>query len=1082
LRSGDRRLLDPLEPQAIAESLRVLWFLEPSRRRIKADRPNPGRIGLDRFEELAGNRAMTDPRPVNDIDATRYGVEDTQVDATEVEEPESTVFDPYATALPTPSIPPNASLDAEPVQAVGDLDGTTINDLESTEFDPYATRVDSGTGSIESTGLPGTMAWDDAGAAPGISTGHRPSRFHPVRLHARGGLGEVYVAVDGELNREVALKEIQEKHGGQAESQLRFVFEAEITGGLEHPGIVPVYGLGRHADGRPYYAMRFIRGDTFKAAIEKFQKSPEVKNSVSLRHSLALHQLLARFVAVCYAIDYAHSRGVLHRDIKPENVMLGGHGETLVVDWGLAKALNRPDPPDDSQPKPLRPLSGSDTSATMVGSVMGTPSFMSPEQAAGEVEKLGPASDIFSLGSMLYALLVGKAPFRDMPIVELLEKVKKAEFPAPRASNKAIPPSLEAICLKAMALKTSDRYATASALAADVERWIADEPVEAFPEPWNIRLGRWARMHRMAVAASFALLLTASTALGISTLLIGREKARTERNYQIARSAVEQMLTRVGEVELADVPQLEAVRRDLLDRALGFYREFLAERGVDSFARLETGRAMARLGDIRELLGQYVQAEKNYREALEILDRPTNDPENRRTLARTRVNLGILLKKSTRFTESEKFLRDGLRDRQGLAIEFPDNAEDVRGVSQARYQLGTLLAKLKDRSKEDEALYIEAIAEQEAIVARPAATVEDRRELARFLNNLGILQSGSRRDAAGITLMKAQTIQDAIEAQSSTSAGFRWQRARTWNNLAILYASARQLDESYAYFTKARQAFETLEADFPKIPDYRRERAITLNNLAQILQVKPSDQAKPLDLFTQALEDQRYLLRDFPEVPDHKQKLALTLLHLGDLVSRTDPARAEASWLEAIRLQEGLTTEFPEVPEFQATLGRTLTERAGQLVRQNKPEAAVDLLVKAIAALEIAWAGNPRESTYATFLMAANKDRGAYLVKLGRHDDLAVQAERLAKLTPTRPDFSLSAAMLFARASELAGSDAALKETYAARAIKALRDAINRGANDAAQLDTPGFNPLKGRPDFEALRKEWQAKGQKVSV
>ena len=228
------------------------------------------------------------------------------------------------------------------------------------------------------------------------------TRFQILRPHAKGGLGEVFVARDEELNREVALKEIQARHADQPESRGRFVREAEITGGLEHPGIVPVYGLGQYADGRPFYAMRFIRGESLKKAIARFhQRASATDRRADARH---LRQLLGRFIAVCNAIAYAHSRGVMHRDLKPGNIMLGKYGETLVVDWGLAKSgeSSEADWSTTILPEPHARSEPGRRFETQAGSAMGTPAYMSPEQAAGRIDLLGPASDIYSLGATLY--------------------------------------------------------------------------------------------------------------------------------------------------------------------------------------------------------------------------------------------------------------------------------------------------------------------------------------------------------------------------------------------------------------------------------------------------------------------------------------------------------------------------------------------------------------------------------------------------------------------------------------------------------------------------------------------------------
>ena len=341
------------------------------------------------------------------------------------------------------------------------------------------------------------------------------STYRIVRPHAKGGLGEVLLANDEQLGRPVALKRIRESFGGDPERRQRFLREAEITSRLEHPGIVPVHGVCEDEAGRPCYVMRFIEGETLLAAIQRFHAEDNPTRDLGERR-LALRQLLTRFVAACNTVAYAHSRGVIHRDLKPANIMLGPYGETLVVDWGLAKEIGnwslvigrwslandgQQHSSSDSITNDQRPITN-DQSLTQTGAALGTPAFMSPEQAAGRIEELGPASDIYSLGATLFALLTGKAPFEGLELGVLFDRLERGVVVAPRSFNADVSRPLDAICLKAMSREPSQRYATAVELAEDIEHWLADEPVAAYRELLPARASRFARRHRGAVMAA----------------------------------------------------------------------------------------------------------------------------------------------------------------------------------------------------------------------------------------------------------------------------------------------------------------------------------------------------------------------------------------------------------------------------------------------------------------------------------------------------------------------------------------------------------------------------------------------------
>lgn len=371
----------------------------------------------------------------------------------------------------------------------------------------------------------------------------KEERYRLKRFHARGGLGEVHVALDTELGRLVALKRIQPHHADDAESRQRFLREASITARLEHPGIVPVHGLTWDEVGQPNYAMRFIAGESLQDALRRFhdeRRKPGAQAAVA-------RPLLNRFVTVCNTIAYAHSKGVVHRDLKPANIMLGEYGETLVVDWGLAKVASeamfesKESERSEATPEPLPSLPAA-APATVQGQALGTPAYMSPEQAEGRWDVVGPASDIFSLGATLYAVLTGRAPFTGKDVMQVLSNVCAGRFKPPRQVQGQVPPALEAICVKAMSLRPADRYPSALALAEDVEHWLADEAVAAYRAPWPARLGRWTRRHRTLATAAGVLLGMAVLALVAITWLTEQSRQEIAEKQEATEKAEKKAL------------------------------------------------------------------------------------------------------------------------------------------------------------------------------------------------------------------------------------------------------------------------------------------------------------------------------------------------------------------------------------------------------------------------------------------------------------------------------------------------------------------------------------------------------------
>ncbi|GAB5402953.1 MAG: serine/threonine-protein kinase [Aureliella sp.] len=450
---------------------------------------------------------------------------------------------------------------------------------------------------------------DSGGSAFSSSHGKEDSQVPPgakrytkQRPHAQGGLGQVWVASDTELRRVVALKEVQPAYADDDDCRARFIREAEITGALQHPGIVPVYGLGRHTDGRPFYAMRFIEGKTLREAIDSLFARPATPNYRNGEWLLGLRRILGNFVDVCNTLEYAHSMQVIHRDIKPSNIMIGDYGETILVDWGLAKSIDEQSV-DGSTRQGTVPES---TELTQFGAAVGTPAYMSPEQADGGVRTpVGVASDIFSLGATLFHVLVGSPPVGDSDAAVSPSTMREAASQlSPLDRRPDVPKPLVSICRKAMALDPDHRYSGAKALATDIEAWMADQPVTAHQESRGERTLRWMRTHPTLVATSSVGCLLLLVACSAGFVLRSSFQAEIWREQQQASQAAQTYLNDLeSSADAAETAAMIELRNSQYSAALQFL-----ERAEELLA--DTPEFAQRVSDIsgrRERIGRLVE-------------------------------------------------------------------------------------------------------------------------------------------------------------------------------------------------------------------------------------------------------------------------------------------------------------------------------------------------------------------------------------------------------------------------------------------------------------------------------------------
>jgi eukaryotic-like serine/threonine-protein kinase len=859
----------------------------------------------------------------------------------------------------------------------------------------------------------------------------KDERFEKIRPHAKGGIGEVWLARDSELQREVAIKEIQPQFAGREDQRARFVQEAEITGSLEHPGVVPVYSLGRNAEGRPYYAMRFIRGESLQLAIQRFhhqfvEAAPakevttneatadrvETKNAdvesagtidadqqatVGSKWGIEFRQLIGRFLDVCDAIDYAHSRGVLHRDLKPANIMLGPYGETLVVDWGLAKKMGTIEPPREADPGDFEPPaeepSATTPERTQQGTTIGTPAYMSPEQATGAIDQLGPASDVYSLGASLYELIAGKAPFHEKKVSDVLVKVIAGDFLPPRAVDRTIPLPLEAICLMAMANKPKDRYGSVRALAQDLEHWLADEPTVAYPESRFEKMTRWFRRHRALTFVAAAALVGISMVAIIAALFIEgarrrEEVARVEAeiNFKMAQDAVDNYLTNVSENTLLreqESVDLRGLRRDLLKSALPFYERFVSQRKDDPLLRGELARAYYRVGQITREIDSRTQAMSAFRSAQGIWEPLVEaQPKNRElssNLAECFLAIGILDLANGEFRAALTTLGRSRAILERLWQENPKEPRYQSSLADCYSQFGIAFARL-DEPDQSLAILDKARAIQQGLVERYPESLTYKQGLAANLNVIGFAQYKQKAtDAALKTFHDVQDLCQVLLKESAYGPKPSWLLnllALSQQNIGNIHKENGDIEKALPFFKEALKYRSDLVGFFPSVTQFREKLAVSYREIAE-LERKAHQDANALPSIRKSIEVYGDLVRSQPDNASYRHDLAWMWDALG-LVH--DEARnneeAMGAFQAAVREQGVAISKAKLADGYRWELSFYLDNLGEQYVDLGRPKEGLPHLKDALRIRRELCRAHPETAAYADYL-------GTALITLG---------------------------------------------------------------------------------------------------
>jgi non-specific serine/threonine protein kinase/serine/threonine-protein kinase len=736
------------------------------------------------------------------------------------------------------------------------------------------------------------------------ATGRRVGNYILHERLGSGGMGEVYRATRvEEFSQEVALKWM--KNGVGAESVERFRTERQVLAGLNHPHIARLLDGGRTEDGIPYLVMEYIDGEPIDRWCDA--RHVDVAGRVRLVE------------VVCRAVQYAHDRQVIHRDLKPDNVLVAADGVPKLTDFGLAKHL------------------AEDHGCTQSGAILGTPSYMAPEQAAGGTKDVGPAADVYALGALLYHLLAGRAPFKGASVRETIEQVSTRDPVPPSRLQPNLPRDLETITLKCLEKTPQRRYASPDALAADLRRFLAGEPIQARPVGRVERFLRWRRRNPGIFRLTAALAVVVGGAFAAVTALwlqarvekreADRQHERAEAHAKMAWDAVDD-LTRLAEGHLAQEPRMTTKQLELLEKALAYRLQFLHEHPSDALVRFRTAQAFHFVGRLHNRMGKPVGAVEAFHRQIALLDELATEfpgePKYRFDQFHCLNMTSAALIQLSRSSESRAVQRRALAIIRDLTNDFPQ-----------------------------EPFYRDALAHQVANVAGVYRQEGDQETAARMYRE--------SRDIGTALMREFPGRRDPPAYSCNIHRGLLGLAEMAW--------SAGSLVEAEKQYREALAVMRQVVADYPTEPDYRVCVVTTANMLARVrIRLGRSDEAEAD--FRSALAEAEKLVQDYPRVVPYHSSRTTTLLYLAHLYWSTGKLpEAERTYRQARDHLAQMVEDFRDYPLAPASLASLLTSCPIQALRD--PPRAVVLAKRAVELV-------PEEIAYKIALGVAAYRSGDY--------------------------------------------------------------------------------------------------------